>query len=83
MTQEEEQKWWAMMVKELFEVMTAISIADHVGVTERQVWRWMEGDRPKGFKAINVYLLHVKRCPQGQRPQVHFISEGTSLVSER
>lgn len=60
MTPEEEKAWWLKMVSELREVMGLREIAEAVGVTERTVCNWQNGDRPMGMKAVRVYLLYIK-----------------------
>ncbi len=70
MTQEQDK--FMRMVCELQEIMTVEAIAIELGVEPRQVWRWKSGaDRPSGINAINLYLFHMKRCPQGQSPISH------------
>ena len=55
------------MVEELRAVgMTIAEIAEGAHVDDRQVYRWLEGDRPKGLTAVRVYTLHVNHCPEGQ-----------------
>lgn len=60
MTEEEEKAWWLKMVTEIREHMTIEAIAEAIGVTERTVCNWQNGERPMGMKAVRVYLLHVK-----------------------
>jgi hypothetical protein len=62
MTSQEERDWWLRMVNDLREVMKISELAAAVGVTERTVCNWQNGERPMGMKAVHVYLLHVKRC---------------------
>lgn len=76
-----EQEYWARLILELQAVITIAEIAEHVGVNDRQVWRWKDGDRPKGMNAIRVYLLHVKLCPQGQCLVSHVATTGKSIIS--
>ena len=70
---EEEQKYWKCVIQALQDVgVTVAVIAETIGVEDRQVWRWKKGDdRPVGLNALNLYLLHVKRCPVGQCPIRH------------
>jgi hypothetical protein len=72
----DEHKYWRCVIEALQEVMTIAQIAEAIGVQDRQVWRWKAGDRPTGLNAINLYLLHVKRCPEGQCPMSHVAEEG-------
>lgn len=73
----EEQQKWRQMVLDLQEVMTIAQIAESLDVAPRQVWRWKEGDRPKGMTAVRLYLLHVKRCPRGHvTPETDCGAEG-------
>lgn len=77
----EEQENWREMVLDLQEVMTIAAIAEQCQVEPRQVWRWKDGDRPMGFNAVRLYLLHVKRCPGRQRlvgPSQSVLKTGTS-----
>jgi hypothetical protein len=68
----DEQQYWARLLSDLQLVMTIEAIADEVQALPRQVFRWKAGeDRPMGLKAIRVYLLHVKRCPERQCPPLH------------
>ena len=60
--EEHECQYWRCLLTELQRVMTMAEIAAEVGVGERIVWHWKNGNRPTGLKAIRVYLLHVKRC---------------------
>lgn len=57
----EEQLQWAAMIEELNEKFTLQYIADEIGVTLRQVSNWKTGDRPKGMKAVKLYLFHAKQ----------------------
>lgn len=50
------------MVGEIRQVLTIEAFAEKVGVSERTICNWQNGDRPMGLKAIRVYLLHVKLC---------------------
>jgi hypothetical protein len=78
----EEQEYWCGIVKELQDVpVTVAEIAEHCGVNDRQVWRWKDGDRPMGFAAVRLYLLHVKRCPPGRCPPLHVQSTARCIVS--
>ena len=56
----EEQEKWRRMVDELNEKFTLAYIAHEIGVTERQVTNIKQGDKPKGFVAIRLYLFHEK-----------------------
>lgn len=68
----QEQKYWNCVIAALQDVMTIAAIAEAIGVEDRQVWRWKKGDdRPSGLNALNLYLLHVKRCPERQCPIRH------------
>ena len=61
---EAEREYWCRILAELQEVMTVAAIAKEIGVLVRQVWRWKSGHvKPAGLNAVNIYLLHVKRCP--------------------
>ncbi len=60
MTPEEENAWWLEMVTELRRHWTIEALADELGVSERTVCNWQNGERPMGMKAVRVYLLHVK-----------------------
>lgn len=67
----DEKERWRCIVLDLQEVMTVAQIAAAVDVEPRQVWRWKDGDRPRGMTAVRLYLLHVKRCPGRQCPEGH------------
>lgn len=68
----EDREYWSCVIAALQEVMTIAAIAEEVGANDRQVWRWKAGqDKPMGLKAIRLYRLHVKRCPEGQCPLRH------------
>lgn len=56
----EEQEKWRRMVDELNELFTLEYIGNQIGVSERQVSNIKDGDRPKGFVAIRLYLFHMK-----------------------
>lgn len=56
----EEQEYWRRLIDELNEKFTLEYIAHEAGVTVRQVSNWKQGDRPLGFKAIKLYLLHAR-----------------------
>lgn len=71
MTEEEEKIWWFKMVGEIRKVLTIEAFAESVGVTERTICNWQNGERPMGLKAIRVYLLHVKLCSGLQGSAVH------------
>jgi transcriptional regulator with XRE-family HTH domain len=60
MTEDEEKTWWLEMVTALRRHMTIEELAEAIGVSERTVCNWQNGERPMGLKAIRVYLLHVK-----------------------
>ena len=61
MNAEEEKAYWKRLVLDLQEIMTIADMAAEIGVEAREVWRWKSGERrPMGFKAVKVYLLHVK-----------------------
>lgn len=60
--EKEEIERWYRMVNDLRELLTIEDFAQRVGVTERTVCNWQNGDRPMGLKAIRVYLLHVELC---------------------
>lgn len=77
MTPDEEKEHWKRIVNELQDVMTVLEIADALDVDEREVWRWKAGERrPMGLKAVSVYLLHVKRCPDRQCLISHSVTTG-------
>lgn len=76
MTLEEEKQWWYEMVNDLRGVMTIASLAEAIGVTERTVCNWQNGERPMGLKAIKVYLLHVKHCSALHRNPLPSNSQG-------
>ena len=44
-------------------------IAGHIGVSDRQVSNWKNGDRPKGMSAIRLFLLYEEICLN--RTRVH------------
>ena len=74
----EERAYWSKLVEDLqglmtvHGIMTIAKIAELIGVEPRQVWRMKAGeDRPKGIVALNLYLLHMKHCPERQRPESH------------
>lgn len=50
------------MVNDLRGKLTIEAFALKVGVSERTVCNWQNGDRPMGMKAVRVYLLHVELC---------------------
>lgn len=57
----EEHQYWRRLIEELQEVKITIErIASEIGVSERQVTNWKNGDRPKGLHALNLYMLHMK-----------------------
>jgi hypothetical protein len=60
----EEQEHWRRVISELrgpkdCPRMTVAAIAEAVGVEPRQVWRWMDGDRPLGLNAVKLHELHA------------------------
>lgn len=65
--------YWRTILSDLQKVMTVSEIAKEIGMDDdRMIWRWKAGDgRPTGLKAVRVYLLHVKRCPEIQRQFGH------------
>lgn len=65
MSVEQKELPWGSMVEELQKKCTLEFIAEHVGVSERQVRHWKAGDKPKGMNAVKLYLLHWRQC----RPQ--------------
>lgn len=56
----EEQEYWRRLIDELNEKFTLDYIAKEAGVSVRQVSNWKQGDRPLGFKAVKLYLLHAR-----------------------
>lgn len=58
----DEQLQWKKMIEELQELFTLADLAAEFNVTLRQVSNWKHGDRPKGMKAVKVYLFHAKHC---------------------
>lgn len=81
MTEEEEKTLWQTRVRELQAVMTIAQIAEFVGVDDREVFRWKAGERrPMGMKAVRVYVLHVKRCPERQWRIDHVQATGKSAM---
>jgi DNA-binding transcriptional regulator YiaG len=64
MTLEEEQQWWQRIVRDLRSKFTLTQFAESVGVSERTITNWQNGDRPMGMKAIHVYLMHVRLFPK-------------------
>lgn len=59
-----EKEYWAQLIRELRRRggLTSAQIAEKIGVNERQVNNWLNGDRPKGLHARDLYLMHVKAC---------------------
>ena len=72
-----EQEYWKGLIEDLRDPegpgLTVAEIAAEAGVDDRQVFRWLQGDRPKGLVALRVYLFHVKRCPPGRCPPDHSV----------
>lgn len=66
----EEQEYWRRLIDQLNEKFTLEYIASEAGVTVRQVSNWKQGDRPMGFKAIKLYLLHARAFPVKRRTAV-------------
>lgn len=62
MTEQEELERWLRIVNELRAQLTIEALAEKIGVSERTICNWQNGDRPMGLKAIRVYLLHVELC---------------------
>lgn len=59
-----EDEMWSRMIQDLQDSgYTLQQIADHVGVSVRQVSNWKTGDRPLGLKAVRLYTFHMKRPP--------------------
>lgn len=48
------------MIEDLNEHFTLEYIAKEIQVSARQVSNYKNGDRPKGFVAIRLHLLHAK-----------------------
>lgn len=62
MTKEEEQQYWQRIIRELRTAKVKTSeIAEAVGVSERQVWAYKAGERPRGMKAVLLHNLHLNR----------------------
>lgn len=62
MTAQEERDWWLQMVSDLRDQFTIDYLAEELGVSQRTICNWQNGERPMGMKAVRVYLLHVKHC---------------------
>lgn len=56
----EEQAYWRRLIDQLNEKFTLEYLAREMGVSVRQVSNWKQGDRPMGFKAVKLYLLHAR-----------------------
>ena len=60
------------MIQDLQDLgITLAMIAEHIGVSERQVSNWKTGDRPLGESAINLYLFHMEHRNAVHRIAVH------------
>jgi transposase len=59
---EDETGYWRQVICDLQDNgMTLEKIAEYMGVSDRQVSNWKNGDRPKGLTALKLYMLHVER----------------------
>lgn len=56
----DEKGYWRGVIEELQIKFTLEYIAAEIGVSERQVSNWKAGDRPKGMRAVKLYLFHAK-----------------------
>lgn len=56
-----EGEYWAQLIREIRARgrLTLAQIAEKVGVHERTVSKWLDGDRPTGLHALSVYQLHA------------------------
>lgn len=59
-----EQEYWRKLIEDLTGKFTLGYIADEIGVSARQVTNIRNGDRPKGWVALRLYLFHMKHGTQ-------------------
>lgn len=78
-----EQEYWSRVVCELQELFTLAYLAKEMGVSERQVSNWKDGDRPLGLTAIRLYEFHAKHRTRVQvsGTAVHVQVEGSGIIS--
>lgn len=58
----EEQQYWARLIQELQNVgVTLERIAEHLGVSDRQVSNWKSGQRPVGLIAVRLVTFHMEQ----------------------
>lgn len=57
-----ESEYWAQLIREIRARgrMTSAQIAERIGVHERTVAKWLNGDRPTGLHALDLYRLHAR-----------------------
>jgi hypothetical protein len=76
MTQAEEEQYWRNIIQELQDwKITLEMIAEHLGVSERQVSNWKNGQRPKGLVALNLHAFHGKHRRILQGNSLHGAAE--------
>lgn len=57
----EEQQYWRGLIADLQGWgVTIEKIAEHLGVSDRQVSNWKAGQRPTGLLALNLHAFHMK-----------------------
>ena len=57
----EEQQYWRQLIEDLQSWgVTLEKIAEHLGVSDRQVSNWKTGQRPTGLCALNLHAFHMK-----------------------
>lgn len=57
----DETEYWRRVIEELQALgVTLERIAEHLGVSARQVSYWKRGQRPTGILAIKLSLFHEK-----------------------
>lgn len=75
----EEGQYWRRLIEELqASGFTLERIAEAIGVSDRQVSNWKNGDRPKGLNALNLYSFHVKHRNSGSVEPQFITSAGNS-----
>ena len=56
-----EEEHWRRLIQELQGWgVTLERIAEHLGVSDRQVSNWKDGQRPTGLVAVNLTMFHEK-----------------------
>lgn len=58
----DEQEYWARLIQELQTIgVTLERIAEHLGVSDRQVSNWKNGQRPIGMVAVRLVTFHMEQ----------------------